>query len=167
MFLRASALSTSSNNKVSTMINRKGLRGQPCLIPVDALYTGESVPASDTKKSGSLYMDMIALTKGSGMPILCSEILSASWLTLSKACFQSMKNRWRGEAFCLNKSWSLLIICIGSLVDLAVRNPYCVFRNLLSTCCWILLRISLHTTYIRHPAGRLVYSSLEGRRLLS
>ncbi len=67
------------------MMNRNGLKGHPCLIPVEALKVGDSFPASATKKNGALYMDMIASIMGAGIPILCSEDLSAECSTLSKA----------------------------------------------------------------------------------
>ncbi len=106
------------------MTNRIGLKGHPCRMPVEASKMGDSCPASETKKSGALYMDMIASTMGAGMPTLCKDDRRAVCSTLSKACFQSTKNRCRGEAFCLNKSWGLLIMCMGSLVDLAALKPY-------------------------------------------
>ncbi len=73
-------------------------------MPLAAAHVGQSSPPSETKNSGALYMIMMALMMGVGIPILCRDSWSAACSTLSMACFQSIKNKCRGEAFCLNKS---------------------------------------------------------------
>ncbi len=61
-----------------TMTNRNGLIGHSCRIPVAAEPTRDSLPASDKKNRGALYIDMMAVTRGSGIPILCQDSLRAS-----------------------------------------------------------------------------------------
>jgi hypothetical protein len=53
------------------MMNRNGLKGHPCLMPVEALKMGDSPPASATKKMGALYIDMIVSIMGAGISMIC------------------------------------------------------------------------------------------------
>jgi hypothetical protein len=70
MFWELSSLSRSSKGSVNTKIQRKGLMGHPCLIPIDASKMADSLPASDYKNSGALYIDIIVSTMGAGIPSL-------------------------------------------------------------------------------------------------
>ena len=104
-------------------INRRGDRGQPCLIPLDTWKNFEGVPLISTTKFADSTQPMIQFTKVQGIPICKSTSLKKDQLTLSKAFTRSSLST---NTLCFS---TLIVwrashrIPTGSMIYLFCKNP--------------------------------------------
>ena len=108
-----------------TSMKSKGERGQPCLMPREALKNFEGVPLTRTTKIVEEIKAIIQLTPRRGMPIWIRMSLMYDQLTLSNA-FTKSNFKMRAHIFLVftvcRVSW---IMPMGSTICLSFRKPYC------------------------------------------
>ena len=119
-------------------------------MPEPCGYVEERVLVSLTSKVGSVYTSWIRVMYFCGSPNLVRAEMSPACESLSKAMDQSRKSKCNGEFVASKSSCTLRGMCIGSLVDLALRNPYWVVERYWSRClatrCWVMRARSLYCT---------------------